>query len=290
MFYKSHKIVDAWGGRRWYPAEVMPAPHMWSSTKELGWSRMMVQHWEGIWEGQLDFAGWPRYFWHLTLNWPGLKPPCDVGESSVPLQIPASDRKTIPFLIKHHYWYCKPLPLGNHPHPDEDRAVPGKNRSPECAWAHSSLPELLASCSPVSMYSERTEEQEGGGITQGRAALSYSQSLSGGIRKDKPTLPETPCCEWQLDALYQEPEWAAAATAETTHLQNVRVGDFFEELQVCKKMKEKSDFFFLLKAPGLRETQVGNYLWNCYFHLRALHWSHSQMEITSFFKENGHTV
>lgn len=224
-------------------------------------------------------------------NWPGLEPPCDVEESSVPLQIPASDRKAIPFPMTHHYWYCKPLPLGNHPHPDEDGRVPGKeNRGPEGAWAHSSLPELLAICSPVSMYSERTEEQEGGGMMQGRAALSYSQLLSVDIGKEKLILPGTPCCEWQLDVLCQEPEWAAAATAETTHLQNVRVGDFFEELQVCREMKKKSDFFFLLKLPGFRETQVGNYSWNCYLHLRALHWSHSQMKITSFFKENGYTV
>lgn len=48
-------------------------------------------------------------------------------------------------------------------------------------------------------------------------------------RKDEPILSKTPCCEWQLDAPYQE--WAAAATAETTHLQNVRAGDFSEELQ-----------------------------------------------------------
>lgn len=108
---------------------------------------------------------------------------------------------------KHHYCYCKPLPLGNHPHPDEDRTVPGKeNRSPEGAWAHSSFPELLATCSPVAMYSERTEEQEGGKMIQGRAALSYSQLLSAGIGKNKPIPPETPHCEWQLDALYQEPE------------------------------------------------------------------------------------
>lgn len=56
------------------------------------------------------------------------------------------------------------------------------------------------------MYSERAEEQEGGGMVQGRAALSHSQLLSVGIGKDKPILPETPCCEWQLDAPHQEPE------------------------------------------------------------------------------------
>lgn len=90
--------------------------------------------------------------------------PCDAGESSVPLQIPASDRKAIPFLMKHHYCYCKPLPLGNHPHPSEDREVPGKkNRSPAGAWAHSSLPELLAIFSqyPCIVKGQRSKREEG---------------------------------------------------------------------------------------------------------------------------------
>lgn len=59
---------------------------------------------------------------------------------------------------------------------------------------------------------------------------------------------------------------------------------------MCRETEKKSDFFFPLKLPGFRETEVGNYWWNCCFHLGASHWSHSQMEITSFFKENGHIV
>lgn len=69
-----------------------------------------------------------------------------------------------------------------------------------------------------------------------------------------------------------------------------KMWELVTSLKSCRENKEKSDFFFLLKLPGFRETQVGNYSWNCYFHLRALHWSHSQVEITSFFKENGHIV
>lgn len=118
-----------------------------------------------------------------------LEPPCDVGESSVPLQIPASDRKAIPFLMKHHY--CKPLLLGKHLHPNEDRAAPGKeNRSPEGVEANSSLPELLGICSPVSMCSERTEKQEGGGMIQDRAALSDSHLLEIGTGRMIPSCPK----------------------------------------------------------------------------------------------------
>lgn len=67
-------------------------------------------------------------------------------------------------LRKHNHCYCDPLPLGNHPHPSEDRAAPGKkNSSPAGAWTHSSLPELLAICSQYSCTVKGQRSKRGQG-------------------------------------------------------------------------------------------------------------------------------
>lgn len=66
--------------------------------------------------------------------------------------------------------------------------------------------------------------------------------------------------------------------------QNVRVSDFFEDLQVCRELMKTLNLF--LKLPSFR----GRLFLGLLFYLGALHWSHSQMDVTPFFKENGHIV